>query len=157
MRICVQRLYLPDCDVGINLRRDDRGVTEQLLNHANIGAAFEHRDSRRMPKRVRVDPLVDASASRPFLDCAGYRARFNPPIPHAQEYRLGAFGFLSPVPSVGARVDHERIKRRWPIGERRILFPLPVKAGAAQPDPLSTFDPLSTLSTPHREKSFCSF
>ena len=42
MRLLVDALQLGDADLGVNLRGFDAGMAEQLLDKADVRAAFEH-------------------------------------------------------------------------------------------------------------------
>src|SRR6266568_740515 len=46
-----------DADVGIFLGGGERGVAEQLLNGAQVGAAFQHVGGKGMPQGMRRDPF----------------------------------------------------------------------------------------------------
>src|SRR5206468_2690410 len=63
-------------DVAVHLRRRERGVTEQLLDRAEIGAALEQVGCERMPEPVRMteDPA--------------HRARVEPSAPHREKEGL---------------------------------------------------------------------
>jgi hypothetical protein len=56
-------------------------MTEQLLNHPNIGAILKHVGCRAVPEGVRIDAL-DAGQFAPFADGAGNRPLVDSPVPH---------------------------------------------------------------------------
>lgn len=43
-------------DVGINLCRGQRGVSQQLLHRGDVGPAVEHVGGEGMPQHVRAEP-----------------------------------------------------------------------------------------------------
>ena len=49
-------------DQGVDLRRGHRGVSEQLLHHPDVGAAFEQVGGERVAQHVRRDTRGDAGA-----------------------------------------------------------------------------------------------
>ena len=50
MRSGVDFAKLPDGDFGIDLRRVEPGVSEHLLDEADVGAVFEHMCGTAVPK-----------------------------------------------------------------------------------------------------------
>ena len=51
-------------NVGVDLRGGDVGVTEQLLNEAQVGAPFEQMGGERMPQYVRTHVSGNARRHR---------------------------------------------------------------------------------------------
>jgi hypothetical protein len=47
-------LEVEPVDVGVDLRRGHVGVTEQLLDHPEVGATLEEVGGEGVPERVRV-------------------------------------------------------------------------------------------------------
>ena len=65
MRVRVHRLHLLNRHGGINFRRDDRRMAEQLLNHAQIGAGVQHVRCCAVPECMGIDAL-HAGSLAPF-------------------------------------------------------------------------------------------
>src|SRR5580698_4132899 len=77
VRLTVARLQPLGRDVGVNLRGRGRGVPEDLLHAAQIGAALKQVGGRRVPDRVRPGVLhalgVDDAPRRPRVEAAPAR------------------------------------------------------------------------------------
>ena len=54
-------------EVGVNLRRGKVGMSQQLLDGAQVAARFEQVAGRAVPQQVRVNPLPDAALAGPAL------------------------------------------------------------------------------------------
>ena len=54
MRPVVDAAKVPAVDVAVDLRRRERAVPEQLLDHAQVGAALEQVRGERMAEAVRM-------------------------------------------------------------------------------------------------------
>ena len=73
--------------VAVRLRRRERAVAEQLLDHAQVGAAFEQVRRERVAQAMRVREQPPE------------RARVEPPAARGEEERvLGAVGELPGAP-----------------------------------------------------------
>lgn len=66
-----ERVYFLDVvsiDVGVDLCRSDVGVTEHLLDCAQICTTFEEMRRKGMAEHVRMNVLRDIGADTRFLD-----------------------------------------------------------------------------------------
>src|SRR5262245_29178270 len=61
VRLLIGLDQLRGVDVGITLRRAQAGVSEQLLDRPQIGAALEQVRGERVTQRVRADPELGAA------------------------------------------------------------------------------------------------
>ena len=71
MRVAVHVTSRFVLDVSINLGGGQRNVTEQLLDGAQIGAAFEQMRGERVPQRVRRERRRRRRASQVALAACG--------------------------------------------------------------------------------------
>jgi len=51
-------LQLLDRDLGVNLRRRELGMTQQLLDEPDVGPAFEHQRGAGVPEQVARAPVA---------------------------------------------------------------------------------------------------
>ena len=65
---CMNLLQALTCDMRINLRRGDVGMTEQQLHHTQIGTVVDQVCGKRMPEGVRRNRRADARGRGMALD-----------------------------------------------------------------------------------------
>ena len=107
--------------VAVDLRRRERAVAEQLLDHAQVGAALEQVRGEGVPEAVRV------------REQAAERARVEPPAARREEQRvLGAARELGPrvaeVPREPVAPPPRRAGRRAPCRPCRERAPAPARS-----------------------------
>ena len=101
-------------DLGVDLRRRDRGVPEHLLDDTQVGPVIEQVGRARVPEHVRRQVIGDA---RPFAVLLDHQPGTLPTQPAAaliEEHRLGV---TAPLPTLGSQPSPSR----WtePVVERR--------------------------------------
>src|SRR5215207_8215283 len=75
-------------NLGVDLRRGEAGVTEQLLDRAEIRAALEQVGRERVPQRMRGDPSRDRRLPDPALQPAAHVRWVKPPPALRQKQRI---------------------------------------------------------------------
>ncbi len=63
-----------EADVGVNLGRADRRVTEKVLHYPQVRSALKQVSGEGMAQSMRRDRFVDSGRTRMFQDDAVHRA-----------------------------------------------------------------------------------
>lgn len=113
-------------DMGVNLRRRDIGMSQHLLNDAEVRAVGQQMARKRMPQCVRMDVFLDSGPGGGLLDYGPDALAVELPAVAGEKYERGGRIFRGQYRACLGEIALQEFERGFPDRHHAGFSPLPV-------------------------------